>query len=59
MEVDREFSALSTEVGMNKAFLEYCAIDGVLLRPGSMPLVGRHIISETLLKNDDSQAGII
>lgn len=46
MEVDRSFSKLSLDNGMNKAFLEYLADDGVLLRPNRMPIVGREKITE-------------
>lgn len=52
MEVDRSFSNLSLEKGMNKAFLEYLADDGVLLRPNRMPIVGREKITETFSNPD-------
>jgi len=54
MEVDRSFSRLSSESGMNQAFSSYCAADGVLLRSGSMPVVGYEAITGLLDKTDDS-----
>ncbi len=54
MDVDLAFSALSIDSGMNYAFETYCAEDGLLLRQGSMPLVGVGAISDTLAKTDDS-----
>jgi ketosteroid isomerase-like protein len=43
---DREFSQLSAEKGMIKAFLAYLDDEGVLLRPHSMPIAGRDVIAE-------------
>ena len=51
--VDKAFSALSKEKGMNFAFLAYVAKDGVMLSPNRMPLVGKSNI-ETLFRGDDS-----
>ena len=45
MAVDRAFSALSKERGINYAFLSYVAEDGVMLRPNKMPLVGKEKIN--------------
>jgi len=50
--VDKAFSALCVEKGMNHAFLHYVADDGVMLRPNSMPVVGRANI-ENLFQGDD------
>lgn len=55
MDVDLAFSALSLDSGMNVAFETYCAEDGLLLRQGSMPLVGVGAIADTLAKTDDSK----
>lgn len=52
--IDKAFSALSREKGMNYAFLSYVSEDGVMLRPNRMPIVGKPEI-ETLFQNDDSE----
>jgi ketosteroid isomerase-like protein len=44
MKADRDFSALSARVGMHKAFLEFVADSGVMLRDNSYPLAGRQAI---------------
>lgn len=54
LQVDRDFSKLSKEKGMNKAFIEYLANDGVLLRPNRMPMTGREKITEWFSKPDTS-----
>jgi ketosteroid isomerase-like protein len=54
MDADRAFSAMSQELGMNKAFESYCAEDAVLVRSGSFPIEGKEAIKEELAKNDDS-----
>ena len=41
MTVDREFSDMSLESGMQKAFLAYAADSAVLLQPNTMPIVGK------------------
>lgn len=51
--VDKAFSALSKEKGMNYAFLAYVAKDGVMLSPNRMPLVGKSNIG-ILFRGDDS-----
>ena len=50
---DLKFSELSKEMGMNHAFETYCASEGVLLRPGSLPIVGKQSISKLLNQSDD------
>jgi ketosteroid isomerase-like protein len=52
-QADIDFSNLSKEKGMNFAFLEYVADDGVLLRPFTYPIVGKDNISKEMLSNDD------
>lgn len=52
-DVDRAFSSLSAEKGMNHAFLSYISIDGVLLRPNRMPVEGADKIKE-LFSSPDS-----
>ena len=54
IDADLAFSELSREKGMNHAFLSYCADDGVLLRPESMPVTGKEAIRELISQNDDS-----
>ena len=50
--VDKAFSTMCVEKGMNYAFIHYVADDGVMLRPNSMPVVGKTNI-ESLFRNDD------
>ncbi len=50
---DISFSDLSQEMGMNHAFISFCANDAVLLRNKAMPLKGAVSISESLSLNDD------
>ncbi|MFC1760151.1 YybH family protein [Candidatus Neomarinimicrobiota bacterium] len=54
IDVDRAFSALSKEKGMNHAFLSYVAEDGVMLSPNKMPVVGKNKIGD-LFQSDDSK----
>ena len=53
MDTDIKFSKLSEDMGMNHAFETYCAHEGVLLRPESMPILGKQSISELLSLSDD------
>jgi len=50
--IDKAFSALCVDKGMNQAFLHYVAEEGVMLRPNSMPVVGKVNI-ENLFQGDD------
>jgi len=52
MEVDRSFSGMSKEKGMKAAFIEYIDSNGVLLRPGQLPLTGGAAIDYLVLQND-------
>ena len=54
IDTDKAFSALSSDSGMNHAFLTYCAMDGILLKPKSMPVVGFEAISASIKGSDDS-----
>ena len=54
IDADNAFSKLSSEEGMNHAFLSYCASDGVLLMQGSMPVVGHEAVENLLGNRDDS-----
>lgn len=54
MDADKAFSELSSIEGMKRAFLTYCASDGVLLTPGSMPVVGHEAVEKLIGNIDDS-----
>ncbi len=54
LKVDAEFSKLSESRGVNEAFLTYLDDDGVLLRPGNHPIVGKAIIEERFFSRPDS-----
>ena len=54
MEVDRAFSQLSEEKGSNVAFETYCAEEGVILRPGSYPVVGKEAVTELIYQRPDT-----
>lgn len=44
LNADISFSDMSRQIGMKKAFLQYIDNEGVLLRPGHLPLVGAEAI---------------
>ena len=52
MNVDRDFSKMSEEKGMKQAFLEYIDSNGVLLRPGHLPIIGADAIDYLIQQND-------
>jgi len=54
IKADLDFSALSEKEGMHRAFIEYIADSGVLLRDRSYPLKGRTALSELFSKSSDS-----
>lgn len=54
MKADRDFSALSVKVGMHKAFLEFIADSGILLRDKSYPLVGKTALADLFTKGTDT-----
>jgi len=54
MNADKAFSKMSEEKGMRNAFLEYIDSNGVLLRPGRMPIVGADAIDFLIQQNDSS-----
>jgi len=54
IDADKAFSKLSSEAGMNHAFGAYWAKDGVLLVPGSMPVVGHEAVKDGFRKRDYS-----
>jgi len=52
LKTDKEFSELSKQKGMKKAFIEYIDDDGVLLRPGYLPIIGANAIQYLTETND-------
>lgn len=44
MDVDREFSEYSEANGMKTAFMDVLDSNGVLLRPGQMPIIGANAV---------------
>ncbi len=53
MQTDKAFSALSVDKGMKTAFVEYIDSNGILLKPGKMPIIGAHAI-DYLIQQDDT-----
>ncbi len=49
---DKAFSDMSRQLGMKKAFLQYISKEGVILRPGFMPIVGADAIDYLSQIND-------
>jgi ketosteroid isomerase-like protein len=49
---DRSFSNLSEKEGMKVAFIEYLDSNGVLLRPGQLPVVGAQAIDYLVQQSD-------
>jgi len=54
LNADMEFSDMSRQSGMKKAFLEYIDNEGVLLRPDEQPMAGAAAIDFLSLLNDTS-----
>lgn len=52
MDTDREFSAMSEARGLRNAFIEFIDSNGVLLRPGTVPLSGGDAMSFISQSND-------
>jgi ketosteroid isomerase-like protein len=52
MEADRAFSAMSESKGLRNAFLEFIDSNGVLLRPGNLPLTGGNAMDFISQSND-------
>jgi hypothetical protein len=46
IDADKAFNAMAQREGTGKAFLAYSADDPVMIRPGSMPLLGRSAFVE-------------
>jgi ketosteroid isomerase-like protein len=51
---DKEFSNVSANKGMPKAFIDYIDDDGILLRPNHLPIVGANAIEFLTQINDTS-----
>jgi ketosteroid isomerase-like protein len=49
---DRSFSDLSEREGMKIAFIEYLDSNGVLLRPGQLPVIGAQAIDYLVQQSD-------
>ena len=54
MKADKAFSNMSKSRGMKKAFLEFMDDNGILLRPGHMPIIGADAIDFLSQANDTS-----
>jgi ketosteroid isomerase-like protein len=54
METERHYSTLSSEKGMNAAFIAMFDSNGVLLRNNHMPIEGISAIKDLLLSEEDS-----
>jgi ketosteroid isomerase-like protein len=52
MRTDKEFSDMSVTKGMKEAFIEYIDSNGVLLRPGYLPIAGANAIDFLIQQND-------
>lgn len=52
--VDRAFSMLSLEKGMNHAFESYIAESGVVLRNNSLPIVGKELVITSQFSRPDT-----
>lgn len=52
MDADRRFSNLSAEKGMKAAFIEFIDSNGVLLRPGQLPIAGADAVDFLVQQND-------
>ncbi len=53
LKADKAFSEMSVKQGMKAAFLEYIDSNGVLLRPGRVPIVGADAV-DFLISQDDA-----
>ena len=54
LKADKSFSELSKKEGMKLAFIEYIDNEGILLRPGHLPIVGANAIDFLSQVNDSS-----
>ena len=54
MAIDAEFSDYSCKFGRNKAFIQYCHEEGVMLVQDAMPIVGKSSVTDWLMQRTDS-----
>ena len=54
IKADEAFSDLSKKEGMKRAFIEYIDNEGILLRPGHLPIIGANAIDFLSQVNDSS-----
>lgn len=54
LDADKAFSHVCETKGMKEAFIEYLDSNGVLLRPGHMPIVGADAIDYLIQQNDSA-----
>ncbi|MBL0357934.1 MAG: nuclear transport factor 2 family protein [Chitinophagaceae bacterium] len=54
LDTDRAFSAMSEEKGLRSAFIEFIDSNGVLLRPGTVPLTGGDAMDFITQSNDST-----
>lgn len=59
LEADKAFSKMSGEKGMRKAFMEYIDDNGIMLRPGNMPIVGANAVDLISQMDDDKGVRLI
>lgn len=52
LQADMDFSLLSAKKGMKHAFLEYIDSNGILLRPGILPISGADAVDYLIAQND-------
>ena len=52
LETDKAFSRLSEQVGMKAAYIDYIDSNGVILKPGQLPVVGANAIDYLIQQND-------
>ena len=52
LKTDADFSDMSRQLGMRKAFLQYMAKEGILLRPDNPPIIGADAIDYLSQVND-------
>ncbi|MEO6683619.1 MAG: hypothetical protein ABIN48_12425 [Ginsengibacter sp.] len=53
MEADKEFSDMSKHIGIRKAYTEFMSDEGVLLRPGFLPISGAEAVDYLSTIEDD------
>ncbi|MBN9349487.1 MAG: hypothetical protein J0H55_02285 [Chitinophagaceae bacterium] len=58
MQADNDFSKMSEEKGMRKAFTHFMAREGVLLRPDERPMIGADAI-QYISEVDDSDYSVL